>query len=1273
MKKPHPTLIIGLGGTGQWVATHVLSELMSLYGVQDPNDLDPQVQILSIDTDFNLEANVGSGVSDILTGMNVGEVRLPPSSVVQVGANVVGYAQAIAEGGYPEIGAWFDAKWFLNQPQYATLLNLTDGASQFRPLGRIAVPYNLTQSSGSLRTALKEAITTIKNHMDPQEEALTVCIAGSLCGGTGAGMVVDVAYLVQKLAAPLTMQARGYLVLPNAFEGTVPPAPDGGAAFRQRAFAAMRELRRFSREVDYERGYPMHYASERIQDPILRGKLNSTLFELLYYFDAAMIRHDADEKDNRAPVPYGVAPAIAEAILLWVDGRTSKDLLSHATNLSQHKASSISSGKLHPQAAVAGAMGIYSMVLPLHLFIEEWTHDLAMEVLDIFLGKKEVDKRTRTVTEIRTDYAGGQAGPSGRAAARRDWEKGQLGGIAVNAFLKDHLLTGREAREGKAHRDRRRDALTNRPLAEWVDLVRSENTWNEEDVQLATEFLHPQEIVLEKSGLLGHKKKVRRAEVRDTKHSSGDRPKLERKSPQLAAARIEKDLKEYFDRHLGGVGSYTGARGGSDNDPEGFYPLLLRRSMEIYVKKYQHLLANWVAEQLNGVAPGDQKSADRDTPERAVRNRAAKLGFTLDMLQELVAMFQEDVTLLEKLEREQLGRVVQQRQSETMVRLRKNMAKHIKAQGPYLEAQHELLEAERLYAMIRANRWAAAQMLAFTKTAQESLEAWKKILTQKLYRAVWRGKDQIANNLREMRRYSAMREIVDTPDIKRKRYKHYSQQANAPGAILQALRWEAQETDVYDESVHDFRPTLQISLQVGNEPLSLEGDAMNTRRFLDHFRAIFAEAREHETLLAWLREYYDESTQERRVTALAQRLAKRGRLALRVRDGANPYRLAYVRAFYDPGSPEENWLTGLVSNVAQTMGADALGSQSVSSSDPYRLSFLSFHELIDVEKLKAYQEGKEGLGGAGGYTSLPARSHGTALSQQLLHVFAAEQNAVVYEERLSQQLRRPFMFSDKIVALLEDRERFRQFVQTWLYGRSMGREGVLLHLHTLPDTGQRGNQVVRRLTVGPFEGELDPYTHLPKAPEHYWLTEPQPGVTPSLYAAAETFCLGGADKWQIPGRKEEIHYERVKKQVQISREQSLQDMSLEKVDQGLVAIVQGFEDEKQRQKGMERLQEYAYLQSKQIELRHSIIPSMERALTDWRKNLQGTDDKSKSKHADQLTQRELDVQLLRLMSEFIVDEMDAIYREIRGQQTQSRRGSADEKPASSWDLDLPIY
>ncbi|MBK7919084.1 MAG: hypothetical protein IPJ94_23040 [Chloroflexi bacterium] len=40
----------------------------------------------------------------------------------------------------------------------------------------------------------------------------------STAGGTGAGMLVDIAHLVRQIASKTKIRLRGYLVLPEAFE-----------------------------------------------------------------------------------------------------------------------------------------------------------------------------------------------------------------------------------------------------------------------------------------------------------------------------------------------------------------------------------------------------------------------------------------------------------------------------------------------------------------------------------------------------------------------------------------------------------------------------------------------------------------------------------------------------------------------------------------------------------------------------------------------------------------------------------------------------------------------------------------------------------------------------------------------------------------------------------------------------------------------------------------------------------------------------------------------
>lgn len=1263
--QPHPTLIIGLGGTGQWVACHVLKELMELYNLEKPEQLDPRVQILAIDTDFKQVARVGVGQRRAGGGVAVSQTELPKTMQVPVGAKVIAYVKNIQAGQYPDIATWFDARWFLEQPENDTLLNLVNGAGQFRPLGRIAVPFNLDLNGGSLRNALSQAITRI-TQADQNIRSLTVCLTGSLCGGTGAGLAVDVAHLVQSIAAPLTVNVQGYLVLPNAFEGTVPPAPDKGAAIRQRAFAAMRELRRFSREVKFDLGYQMYYAGvANAQDRILRGSVKTALFSMLHYFDGGLIRYGKDKDGREVPlgnaeIKHGMAPLIAEAILLWVDGRTSSELLSHTTNLSATKVSKVATGRLDPKAAVAGGMGVFSLQLPLMHFQEEWACDLGRDVLKKFLGvsaEGAEDATTKTVTKLREDWAGGVSGASGRQAAQSDWTKSTVGGAGLGTLEKDHLKTGAEARQGIEKRGAREKDISTRTCEKWEEILAPVPGVSDKDEELKSVFLSPPEKITEWTTVLGIKRPSKKilAEVPTSDHLSGDARRDERGKPKVGAERIKKDVAQFLDKHVGEQDPSTKARGGSERDPRGEYTEMLRGWGQGHVEHFRTILRAWVAEALNGTFE-PARTAGEDAAS-AVKHRAGKLGYTVALLNELTAMLGEAEKLLLQQETGRLGHVIDKRTAAKS--LEAAMERETSKQEAYLKVQQEVLEAERIYVAVRAARWAAGEMHQYARDAQEALEEWKKVLTQTLYAAVWQGQEQVQSSLAEWEKLSAVRQIINLPEMKKGRYRYYAEeQANAVGEILNDLRWGVGVEEVYDAEQAAYRPALRIRLQMQDQDVAAENVA---HAYLQRCRAVFAKAWEHETLLGWLTAHYNnDGSAARDVTTLAEDLSKKGRLTLRCEDRAEPYRFVYVRAYWR-NSNEEGWLGGLISNLVAAVGdADATHSQTVLSSDPFRLTILTFHELIDVEKLTAYVEGRDGISGSGGYLSLRARSDSTSLSRQVLHVFAAERNATIYEERLGELL------PDRIVSLLEDRDRFRLFVQAWAYGQMADGQEVLLNTVRLPDEmDQRGGKWVRRLTTGPFPDDVDPFTGEPLPAQQRWLTEPK-DVRPSLVTAAETFLLGGADKWQ--GQKAlAIDIDRVRRQVMERRQHLAQATTRSQNNESLWNLVDGITDRKQSSSREQDMMDYEHYQRLQKKLADEILPEAQVAIQDWTK-AQGQNEQQRSDDAGRRAETILDVDLLKVMRFFMADEMAQVRTNLQSYQptkSKSEPGQPTEPGTAS--------
>ena len=200
-----PTLIVGLGGTGvlicQWVE-HYIRELLG--------HVPPFIRFLKLDTDASDEGGPPEGIrSDFINlfhYVDVGEVVRDNAS-------------------YPEFHAHLD--WMRGFREDATFADY--GCQGIPRLGRLAF-FELRE------TVIHEAVATRFSSLRtstqrPMEEggeqfilasdgAPAVHIASSVCGGTGAGMLIDMAYNLRwwsRESFPKPAEVIGHLLLPDAF------------------------------------------------------------------------------------------------------------------------------------------------------------------------------------------------------------------------------------------------------------------------------------------------------------------------------------------------------------------------------------------------------------------------------------------------------------------------------------------------------------------------------------------------------------------------------------------------------------------------------------------------------------------------------------------------------------------------------------------------------------------------------------------------------------------------------------------------------------------------------------------------------------------------------------------------------------------------------------------------------------------------------------------------------------------------------------------------
>ncbi len=239
-----PAVIIGLGGTGQWVTTYVKKELLEDNSGSMPNN----VRLLCFDT--WPDANVGGTNADVPDIVSIGTTKLDRNiEFIPLSGDTYSKGEAIVNGRAPHLGrrisdmgeayAWFDAPYFRQHvPQATWQLNI--GAGAIRQFGRMGFFNHAT----AIKQHLTRAFSEVKA-ANPTNEKIQIMIIASFAGGTGAGMLLDLAVLARALSSQLGEGGgmfRGIFVLPGAFLSN-----DGQAAqaMRARAYAAWRELARF--------------------------------------------------------------------------------------------------------------------------------------------------------------------------------------------------------------------------------------------------------------------------------------------------------------------------------------------------------------------------------------------------------------------------------------------------------------------------------------------------------------------------------------------------------------------------------------------------------------------------------------------------------------------------------------------------------------------------------------------------------------------------------------------------------------------------------------------------------------------------------------------------------------------------------------------------------------------------------------------------------------------------------------------------------------------
>ena len=230
------TICIGLGGTGRDVLMRIRRLIVDRYG--DLSQL-PIVSFVHIDTD-----KAATQVSGLRTGSTYHGVDLSFRDSEKVGATmtsaeVTNFVQGLErrsnydrQGPYDHIARWFPPQLLRN------IKAVEEGAKGIRPVGRLAFFHNYQKIKTAVETAERRTrgheATLLKSGLRI-EPGLNIFVVGSLCGGTGSGMFLDIAYSLRQAYGEQGAQIVGYLVISPQLYGNT-------SNMSANTYAALKEL-----------------------------------------------------------------------------------------------------------------------------------------------------------------------------------------------------------------------------------------------------------------------------------------------------------------------------------------------------------------------------------------------------------------------------------------------------------------------------------------------------------------------------------------------------------------------------------------------------------------------------------------------------------------------------------------------------------------------------------------------------------------------------------------------------------------------------------------------------------------------------------------------------------------------------------------------------------------------------------------------------------------------------------------------------------------------
>lgn len=685
-----PALIIGLGGTGQWVLTMLKKDLLEVKNGEGINN----VRLLGIDTQIP-EVNL-AGVGDNfngddrlkgLTNAKVGNVSLDRNlEFLQIGEPLFEKIKSIHNSN-PKIAHydWLETETLIRMGPAAC--NSTVGAGAYRQLGRLS----LFNNANKVHAQIAKKIAELKPILNGRE--LLVHIITSIAGGTGSGIFLDVAWLTRLAAGDTNIHLSGFIVLPSAWEQNGPSRDK-----RVRSYAAWRELDRFL-TIDPAGGthqkivYDPNTGLERICD--------RPIFDATYLFDQN--RQNKPLSNNSAE--DATYPAIAEAISSMLDDESGFSYAAWMINVANDQ------GQLPPQA-YHHAVGTYTIKTPVSFTKQQFFSEMTLAAIER-LTEPTLDPGGQA-SGVRSDRNLETMPNDLNTGVNRFMRADKHGDTVGNALLPHIAVISEQGTDLTTYADQESKKIVDRAGATFTAFT-----------SLITDpTLKPKIDALKSDRVWNHVKPSRDRNLTPAKNKTDLKLGIENLDTQWFGewGRRINPLNPAI------VEEVRLNEGSKDRD--------LRDLKDHLVRNYKGLLRNWSMTQLNGI--------DAD----AYIAKGGKIGYVLGIYETILRRIDGYRAYLTKLrERIDLNKTKSQRiqNRDSALKNFERLAskecvfaffddnvspKAREAERDYLKRTDKLFEFYIAESVLRATEQTIAEMRLFTEKSKQELEAWVELLVQ---------------------------------------------------------------------------------------------------------------------------------------------------------------------------------------------------------------------------------------------------------------------------------------------------------------------------------------------------------------------------------------------------------------------------------------------------------------------------------------------------------------------------------------------------------------